>query len=131
MKSEALRNLRTMRQVKTGLGLARGQKLRTTNSLSKVKGEIEHLDSLQDRRLEQILAGESKRFAAQQASLDKSRQRVLRSRERLAMTINRNRALTELRQELQRARWEENDLPAPKAEQLMPEQNLRPIELKY
>lgn len=131
MKSEALRNLRTMRQVKTGLGLAKGQKLRTTNSLSKIKGEIEHLDSLQDRRREQILAGERKRFAAQQASLDKSRQRVLRSRERLAMTINRNRALTELRQELQRARWEEKDLPAPKAEQLMPEQNLRPVELKY
>jgi hypothetical protein len=131
MKSEALRNLRTMRQVKTGLGLARGQKLRTTNSLSKIKGEIEHLDSLRDRQLEQILAGERKRFATQQARLDKSRQRVLRSRERLAMTINKNRALTELRQELQRARWEENDPPAPKAEQLMPEQNLRQVELKY
>jgi hypothetical protein len=131
MKSEALGNLRTMRQVKTGLGLAKGQKLRTTNSLSRRKEEIEYLASLSDRQLERVLAKERGRFAAFDASVKRARQRVLRARERLAMTINRNRALTELRQELQQARWQENDPPAPKAEQLMPEQNLRQVELKY
>jgi hypothetical protein len=112
MESEALRNLRTMRQIRTGTDLARDQKLRATNSLSKTKEEVEHLESLSDRGVAQILAKERKRFTAQEATIEKSRQRLLRSRKRLAITINRNRALTELRHELQRTRWEGRD-PVP------------------
>jgi hypothetical protein len=131
MVSETLRNIRTMRQVKTSLELARNQKPRTTNSLSKTKDEEEYLLSLTDRRVGQILAKERKSFATQEAAIDKSRQRVLRSRERLAMTINKNRALTELRYELQRARWERRD-PAPvKIEPSTPEQNLHQVEIRY
>ena len=104
MESEALRKIRTTRQVKTSLDIARKQRLRTTNSLSKTKEEIEHLESLTDSRVEQVLEKERRRFAAWEAAADKSRQRVLRSRERLAATINKNRALMELRQELQKRR---------------------------
>jgi hypothetical protein len=114
MESEALRNLRTMRQIRTGTDLTRGQKLRTTNSLSKTKEEVEHLQSLSDLGVEQILAKERKRFAAQEATIEKSRQRLLRSRKRLAVTINRNRALTKLRHELQSTRWDGRD-PMPTA----------------
>jgi len=132
MKSEALRNVRTVRQVKTSLDVARGQKLRTTNSLSKTREEVEYLESLTDWRLEQVLEKERRRFAAQEASINKSRQRVLRAREKLAMTVNKNRALTELRRELQQARREGNDPVAPKAETpAVSEQNLRQIELRY
>ena len=131
MKSEALRNVRTMRQVKTTLDLARGQKLRTTNSLSKTRGEVEYLESLTDRQLEQVLEKERRRSAAQEAAISKSRQRVLRAREKLAMTVNKNRALTELRRELQQARWEGKDPVAPKVEMPASEQNLRQIELRY
>jgi len=131
MVSETLRNIRTMRQVKTSLDLARSQKPKTTNSLSKTKDEVEYLLSLTDRRAGQILAKERKRFAAQEAAADKSRQRVLRSRERLAMTINKNRALTKLRHELQRARWEERNPTPAKAEPSTPEQNLHQIEFRY
>ena len=95
-----------MRQVKTGHDLARSRRVRTTNSLSRTEEEAAHLLSLTDRRAGQILAKETKRFAAMEASIDKSRGRVLKAREKLAATINRNRALTELRHELQRARWE-------------------------
>ena len=130
MKSEALRNVRTMRQVKSTLDVARGQKLRTTNSLSKTRGEVEYLESLTDRQLEQVLEKERRRSAAQEASINKSRQRVLKAREKLAMTINKNRALTELRHELQRARWEGKDPTAPKTD-TAPEQNLCQIELRY
>ncbi len=131
MVSETLRNIRTMRQIKTSLDLARSQKPKTTNSLSKTKDEVEYLLSLTDRRAGQILAKERKRFAAQEAAIDKSRQRVLRSRERLAVTINRNRALNKLRHELQRARWEGRDTTPAKVDPSTPEQNLHQIEFRY
>ena len=131
MKSEALRNIRTMRHVKTGLGVPRSQRPRTTNSLSKTSKETEYLESLTDRRLERVLGKEKRRFAAQEASINKSRQRVLRAREKLAMTVNRNRALTELRHELQHSHWEGNDPAVPEVEMPSVEPNLCQVELKY
>jgi hypothetical protein len=131
MESEALRNLRTMRQIRTGTDLTRGQKLRTTNSLSKTKEEVEHLQSLSDLGVEQILAKERKRFAAQEATIEKSRQRLLRSRKRLAVTINKNRSLIKLRHELQRTRWE-GKAPVPTAkEPSTARRYLKQMELRY
>lgn len=131
MQSEALRNSKTMRQVKTGHDLARSQKVRTTNSLSKTEEETAHLLSIADRRTEQILAKETKRFAMMEASIDKSQGRVLKAREKLAATINRNRALTELRYQLQRARWGERT-PIPLKKEPPPEGgNLPSIDLNY
>ena len=131
MKSETLRNLRTMREVKNSLELARNHRPRTTNSLSRPRDEIEYLESLNDRQLEQVLEKERRRFGAQEASINKSRQRVLRSREKLAMTVNRNRALTELRRKLQQTRWEDNGLAAPRVETPVARPAVRQIELNY
>jgi hypothetical protein len=131
MESEALRNPRTIRQIRTGTDLARNRKLRTTNSLSKTKDEVEYLLSLTDRRAGQILAKERKRFATQEAVIEKSRRRVLRAREKLAVTINKNRALTELRHELQRARWEGKD-PVPTTKESPTARGyLKQMKLKY
>jgi hypothetical protein len=131
MDSEALRNLKTMRQIKTSLDLARSQRVKTTNSLSRTDEEMVFLLSLADPRVEQILAKERKRFAAQEATIEKSRRRLLRSRERLAVTTNRNRALTELRHELQRTRWEGRD-PMPTAkEPSTAHRYLKQMELRY
>jgi hypothetical protein len=131
MQSEALRNIKTMRQVKTGHDLARNQKVRTTNSLSRTEEEATHLLSLTDRRIEQTLAKETKRFAMMEASINKSRGRVLKAREKLAATINRNRALTELRYQLQRARWGKG-APIPLKKEPPPEGgNLPSIDLNY
>jgi hypothetical protein len=131
MQSEALRNIKTMRQVKTGHDLARRQRVKTTNSLSKTDEEAAHLLSLTDRRTGQILAKETRRFATMEASIEKSRGRVLKAREKLAATINRNRALTKLRYELQRARWE-GKAPVPlKKEPPTEDTNPPRIELNY
>jgi valyl-tRNA synthetase len=131
MLSEALRNIRTMRQVKTSLDLAENQRIKTTNSLSRTEEEETYLQSLSDRRLEQILAKERKRSAAVEVAIDKSRQRLIKAREKLAATINKNRALTELRHELQRTRWKgRNSVPLKKAP-LDEGGNLRRMELKY
>jgi hypothetical protein len=131
MPSEALRNIRTMRHVKTSLDLAKNQRVKTTNSLSRTKEEAAHLLSLTDRRVVLILAKETKRFATLEASIDKSRGRVLKAREKLAITINKNRALNELRRELQQARWNGNE-PAPaKMKMPTPRPNLHQVELRY
>ena len=129
MRSEALRNVRTMRDVKTSLDVARGQRLRTTNSLGRTREEAGQVESPTDRRMEQTLEKERRRFAARETSINRSRQRVLMSREKLAMTLNRNRALTELRHQLQRSRWEGNDPAAPKVP--AHRQPNREIELRY
>jgi len=131
MESEALRNLKTMRQIRTSLNLTRGQRAKTTNSLTKTGVEVGHLQSLSDRRVDQILAEERKRFAAQETAIEKSRRRVLRSREKLAVTINRNRALTELRHELQQARWEGKDPKPSTKEPSNARRYLRQMAVRY
>jgi hypothetical protein len=131
MQSEALRNIKTMRQIKTGYDLARSRRVRTTNSLSRTDEETARLLSLNDRQTEQILAQEIKRFAAMEASIDKSRGRVLKAREKLAATINRNRALTELRHELQKARWGKRDSVSLEKEPPTRDENLPKMKLNY
>ncbi len=135
MGSEALRNIRTMRQVKSSLDVVGNQKVKTTNCLSRTRDQIEELESIVDGRAAQILAKERTRSAAYEASVEKSRQRLLKSREKLAAIINRNLALTKLRHELQQAHWQERDLP-PTATRLVKREtsshgNLHGIELKY
>jgi hypothetical protein len=132
MESEALRKIKTMRYIKTSLDVVRTNKIRRTNSLSKSKEEVNHLESLTDRQLEEILAKERKRIAAFNSSVEKSRQGIIKSRERLAVTINKNRALIELRHQLQRAHWEEkNDPTLPKVEQPNSQRNLHEMKLRY
>ena len=131
MQSEALRNIKTMRQVRTGHDLAAGRKVRTTNSLSRPEEEAARLLSLNDRQAGQVLAKETQRFAAMEASFDKSRGRVLKAREKLAATINRNRALTELRHELQKSRWDRKAPVPPKKEKPTARVPLPRVEVKY
>jgi hypothetical protein len=129
MESEALRRIRTMREVRTGSDVARGQRLRTTNNLGKTREEAGQAESPTDRRTEQTLEKEKRRFAAYEASVDRSRQRMLASREKLAMTLHRNQALTELRHQLQRSRLEGSAPAAPKVP--AHRQSNRQIELRY
>jgi predicted nucleic acid-binding Zn-ribbon protein len=115
-----------MRQVKTSLDLVKNQRFKTTNSLSRTEEEAAHLLSLTDRQVEQTLAKERKRSASMEASVDKSRQRLLRARDKLAATINKNRALTDLRHELQQSRLEGRN-PIPEIAQIHTEVKTQPI----
>jgi hypothetical protein len=120
-----------MRDIKASLDAARGQKLRTTNSLSKTKEEIEHLESVKHPQLKQILIREEKQFASRDASVRRSRQRVLKARERLACVINRNQALMKLRHQLQQARWKDPDPPLAKAKLAPRNERFHEVELNY
>lgn len=58
MESETLRNIKTIRQVKTSLAVFKNRKIKMTGSLSKSQEEVEHLELLTDRGLEGVLAKE-------------------------------------------------------------------------
>lgn len=135
MASEALRNIRTMRQVKTSLAVAASKKVKTASRLTRTGQELERLESPGGRRTGQVLARERARFAAYDASVEKSRQRLLKSRERLAAIIGQNLRLTELRHALQEARWQsqEKALPpmAPAKTVIPGDGRLRQIEFRY
>ncbi len=137
MEGEALRNIRTMRQVKSSLEVARNQRIKTTNSLSKTTEESEHLESIGIDIIQtrQILAKEKARAAKFEASVERSRQKMLKCREKLAGIINRNRALTKLRHEIQQERDQKKEPPS-LSKPLVKRENsnygsLRGIELKY
>jgi len=137
MESEALRNIRTMRQVKSSLEVARHQKVKTLNDLFKAAEEIEHLESIgiDPRQLPQILAREKDRTAKFEASAERARQKLLKFREKMASLINRNRALTQLRHEIQQERDQQKESPSLAKPSVKPEKSnyrsLRRIELKY
>jgi len=126
-----------MRQVKTSLEVARGQRMKTTGSLFKTAEENKHLESIgmDTNQTAQILAQENTRAAKFEASVERSRQKLLKSREKLAGLINRNRALTELRHEIQRQRDLKKLSPSASQPAVKPEKSkhggLRGIELKY
>jgi hypothetical protein len=135
MESESLRNIKTMRQVKSSLDVAMKKNVRTTNGLFKHKQVAEPIDPSSDRQIGQILAREKSRFTAYEGSVEKSRQRLLQSRKKLATIIRRNQALTEMKHQLQQSRWQkpEVDLPSnpvPEKENY-DHARLRPIDLKY
>jgi len=131
MESEALRNLRTMRDIRTFNDIARSQRFKTIGSVSKTKEEMQHLSSLTDRKLDQVLQAEQRRFALHEAAVERSRKRMRRSREKLAVTINRNRALMRLRYELQMARSGNDNPSLPPRTESSPWQHLRQIDLRY
>ncbi len=138
MESEALRNIRTMRQVKTSLEVARNQRIKTTSSLSKTAEESERLESLGigDGLTLQILAKEKARAAKFEASVERSRQRLLKSRAKIASLINRNRALNNLRHEIQQARDQTKESPPLSKQSVVKREiskrgSLRGMELKY
>jgi len=105
MESEALRRIPTIRQIKASLDVAKSQKCKTTKSLSRTREEIGYLESTEDKSLAQALHRERRRFARQDAVVERSRKNLLDTRVKLARMVNKNRKLMELRHELQRARY--------------------------
>jgi hypothetical protein len=135
MDSEALRNIRTMRQVKTSLDVARNGKVKTTNHLSRTEEEIQRLECPEDGRIGQILAKERARANSFEASVEKSRRNLLKSREKLAVIVARNRALTRLRHERQQARGQRVEptlmISLDKTHKTLKQERLNEIELRY
>ena len=127
MKRESLRNLRTMREVRSSLEASRPDRGRTTNSLHKDNNE-ENTASPPDPKIRQILLKEKMRSAAFEASVAKSQERMLRLRDKLAATIKQNEELTRLRKQMQKARWEDK---SPSGEPAAKKDGFNTVELKF
>jgi len=132
MKSEALQNIKTMRSIKTSSEVLRARTVKTTNSLSKAEEEENPVLTMQDSALKQKIAQEKAHLDRFDRSVENSRKNILKSREKLAATIARNKALTEVRHELQRSRWEEKDPPMEEQTKGYPRKDsINKIELEY
>jgi LPS O-antigen subunit length determinant protein (WzzB/FepE family) len=138
MQSESLRNIKTMRQVKSSLEVANRQKIKTTNSLFKTDEESNLLETvgLGSGQTAQVLAKEKMRAAKFEASVERSRQKLLKSRKKIAGLVNRNRALTNLRHEIQHNRESVKIAPAvsrisPALTEIPAHNTLHKIELRY
>jgi len=102
VKSEALTKLRTMRHIKSNAEVFRGQKARTTGALFRAFDNNDAPDLEKDRNFQTMLEREKRRFASRLQSVERARARLLNSRKKLAVIIDKNKALMELRRELQK-----------------------------
>ena len=113
MKHESLVSIKTFRDFKTGLENRNERKIKTTNSLSRTKKEQKFLESLMnDAALGQAVQENIQRFAKQNLAIKKSQEKMLKIRDKLAKTVNKNIQIVELRQKLQKGSWKnENSSP--------------------
>ncbi|MBE3091512.1 MAG: hypothetical protein IMZ42_04245 [Candidatus Atribacteria bacterium] len=106
MKHESIVTLKTFRDFKTGLENRSERKIKTTNSLCRTKNEQMILESLiDDQELSQVIQKDIQRFAQQDLAIKKSQDKMLKIRDKLAKTVNKNKQVLELRQKLQKGSW--------------------------
>jgi hypothetical protein len=131
MKSETLRNIRTLRQIKTSGDIWNERCPKTTNRNTRTEKEIKYLESLEDPYTKQILEAERQRLKAYKHAISKSQERILKVREKLARIINRNRAITQLRKNIQQSFWEDDPPSFSKEDSQNASNFKKQIELKY
>jgi hypothetical protein len=106
MKRESFNYFRTMRQVKTGLDLARGPKrLRTTSARYRAPFEKGLEPQVDEKAIAVELEQEKRKFVRQNQALARSRQKLKDTRGRLFATRAKNERLMVLRHTLQKQRW--------------------------
>jgi hypothetical protein len=106
MNRESFNYLRTMRQIKTGLDLARGPKrLRTTSARYRAPFEKELEPQIDEKAIAVELEQEKRKFLRQNQALARSRQKLRDTRGRLFATKVKNERLMVLRHTLQKQRW--------------------------
>lgn len=106
MKHESLVAIKTFRDFRTGLENRSERKIKTANSLCRTKKEQKILESLlDDQELSQAIQKDIQRFAQQDLAIKKSQEKILKIRDKLAKTVNKNKQIIELRQKLQKGSW--------------------------
>jgi len=97
--------IRLMGQTKNSSDMPAVRNIRTASSLFMTREERESLASAMDfRALGREARRERDKFARQDAAIAKFQENYYKARERLAGKINKNRALMEMRHELQQRR---------------------------
>jgi len=104
MKSETLRNLRTMRQIQKSGDIYSAQIVKTTRSWYGLPEKSEVPELQESPQFKMLCEKERKRFALREKSVERARGRLLDSRRKLSVIVSRNKALTKLRKKLQDAK---------------------------
>ena len=137
MKRKSPGYIKLMGHSRNSTDIPRVRDIRTASSLFMTREERESLGSAMDyRALGLVARRERDKFARQDAVLEKFRETYFRAREKLAATINKNRALMELRHELQQRRraGEEPASPASNSGEVklpVGENSFNHVELRY
>jgi hypothetical protein len=106
MRRESFNYLRTMRQIKTGLDLAREpNRIQTTSARFRASSEKDLGPQVNEKAIAVELEAEERKFARQNQALARSRQKLKDTRGRLYATKAKNERLMILRHTLQKQRW--------------------------
>jgi len=109
MKRESLLNLRTCREIVTGMDIAR-EKRPASTMLQRMRrivarGTKEFTPHLNEATLAVELDKERRRFKRRFETVERSAAKILGFRQKLANTHEKNRRIMDLRLELQRQYW--------------------------
>ncbi len=106
MRRESFNYLRTMRQIKTGLDLAREpNRIQTTSARFRAFFEKELEPQVNEKAIAVELEDERRKFIRQNQALARARQKLRDTRARLFATKVKNERLMVLRHTLQKQRW--------------------------
>lgn len=106
MKRESLVNIRTVREIVSGLDRARVQPpIKTTNLIA--RGGKEPQPTIAPVKIASALLKERLRFQKRLESLNRSQMKILGARQKLANTKEKNRHIMELRLKLYKQHWDE------------------------
>ena len=137
MKNKAPGYIKLLARSRNSTNIPRVRDIRTASSLFMTSEDRESLGWAMDfRALGREARREKDKFARQDAALEKFRGNYFKARERLAATINKNKAMMELRHELQQRRrdGEEPEAQTPNSGEVKPpvgENSFNHVELRY
>ena len=137
MKKKSPGYIKLMAHSRNSNDIPRVRDIRTASSLFMTREERESLGSAMDfRALGLEVRREKDKFARQDATMEKFRKNYFVAREKLAAKINKNRAMMELRHELQerRRRGESPDPEGGGTQEAKPpigENSFNHVELRY
>ena len=126
-----------MAHSRNSTNIPRARDIRTASSLFMTREERESLGAAMDiRALGREARREKDKFARQDQTIAKFKVTYFKAREKLAATINKNKAMMDLRHELQQRRrtGEEPDAQASNSGEVKPpvgESRFNHVELKY
>ena len=137
MKRKSPGYIKLMAHSRNSNDIPRVRDIRTASSLFMAREERESLGSAMDFRALGLEVGREKdKFARQDATVEKFQKNYFVAREKLAAKINKNRAMMELRHELQerRRRGESPDPEGCNTQEAKPptgERSFNEVELRY
>lgn len=129
--------IRLLGHTRNSSDIPRVHNIKTASSIFMTKEERESIaDAMDFRALGPVLRRERDKFARQDAAVEKFRKNYFIARETLAGKINNNRALMELRHELQKRRrtGEDPDLEGGNTKEAKPsigQAGFNEVELRY